>query len=85
MTGDDLKELRRKLGFTQAQMAEAIGLSLRPYIEVEHHGEEAIRKTHKLAAERISLREAVRQDDLNLALASARRDAVYYADMLRRG
>lgn len=85
MTGDDLKALRNAIGLTQGDMSAAMGLSLRPYTEVELSGDKAIKARHRLAAERVSLRYAVKQNDLNLALPSVRRDAIDYADMLRRG
>lgn len=85
MTGDELKTLRKAIGLTQGDMSAAMGLSLRPYVQLELDGEKTISARHRLAAERVSLRYAVKQNDLNLALPSVRRDAIDYAEMLRRG
>lgn len=76
MTGDDLQALRKSVGLTQAEMARMIGLTLRPYIEVEHKGAEEIRKLHRLAVERVVLHIAAERGDPMLAPASVRRDAV---------
>ncbi|HTT82174.1 MAG TPA: helix-turn-helix transcriptional regulator [Rhizomicrobium sp.] len=74
MTREALAALRGRLGWTQAQMADAIGLTLRAYSSVEN-GHAELRQLHALAAERVALSEAAARGEPSLAPASVRRDA----------
>jgi len=61
----DLMTLRVALGYTQTQMAEAIGLKLRAYQDLEG-GKSPIRTMHILAIERVALARAVEQGRLDI-------------------
>lgn len=81
MTRDDLVALRKTMGLTQTEMAERIGLTLRPYQAIEK-GESTIRPVHIRAAERAALTEAVRQGNPMLAPAAVRREALDLARLI---
>lgn len=55
ITKDDMVALRRRLEFTQPQMAEHMGLSKSAYVAIET-GVAQFRKIHALAAERIAMK-----------------------------
>jgi len=84
MTVDELIALRKRLGLTQAQMADRIGLGLRAYTEIEN-GRSALRGIHVAAAERVSLAIAAERGDPMLAAPAARRDALAVGEALRNG
>lgn len=54
LTPERLASLRKDIGFSQVQMADAMGVSRRTYIDIET-GAVEMRKIHKLAAERAAL------------------------------
>jgi transcriptional regulator with XRE-family HTH domain len=78
-----LKEERSDLGLTQSQMAEALGMSLRGYQDLEA-GKSEYRKIHQLAVERLGLKLAVERNDLTLAGVEIRRDIDKYIELLQR-
>lgn len=66
MTPTDLHEIRKRLRLSQTEMAEMIGLTLRPYQSIER-GESPLLPRHTLAIERVALRVAVELKDPTLA------------------
>lgn len=81
MTLQDLIDLRKRLGLTQAQMGDGIGLGGRAYQKIEA-GDTDLAERHVLAAERLALRLAVERGDPMLAPVSVRRDALALAQLL---
>jgi transcriptional regulator with XRE-family HTH domain len=79
---EDLIELRKSLDFTQKQMAEEMGLSLRAYQAIEA-GESEYRMLHRLAAERVAMMRAVDLKNPALAPLPVRQDAIALVDLLR--
>lgn len=75
MTAEELKVFRAKIGFTQKQMAQAIGMSERGYQDIET-GNAKLRRVHILALERVSLFWAVAINDLNIAFPNVRKEAL---------
>lgn len=75
MTREELIDLRKRLGWTQARMAEAIGMALRAYSDIEN-GNSNLRETHALAAERAAIGEAAVRGDQNLLTPRARTDVL---------
>lgn len=57
MSIEELLLLRKSIGLTQPEMAEAMGLSKSAYVAVET-GTATMRKIHQLAAERVALSRA---------------------------
>jgi transcriptional regulator with XRE-family HTH domain len=81
MTPEEIETLRKKLGLTQAQMAEAIGLGLRAYQDLAS-GKASIRPIHVKAAERAALDIAVERGDPMLAPATVRKAALRLAEII---
>lgn len=77
----DLVALRRNLGLTQTRMAEAIGLAMRSYQDIESGGAK-LRPIHVAAAERAALALAVERCDPMLAPANVRRQALTLARLI---
>src|SRR5260370_35977333 len=72
---DDLIRLRKAMGLTQQQMADALDMALRSYQSIES-GESEYRFIHRLAAERIALMIAAEKKAPMLAPQSVRDDAI---------
>lgn len=79
----DFEKLRKKLGFSQAQMAHRMGLGSRAYFTLEQDPE-AINDRHIMLAQMVSLREAVNQKDYTLARPEIRRLAFAYVRMAEK-
>ena len=77
----DLAALRKRTGLDQAAFAELIGMSRRPYQELEA-GRSRTREVHRMAARAASLHEAVRQRDITIAEPDVRRDALALARLI---
>jgi transcriptional regulator with XRE-family HTH domain len=73
-----LLKLRTALGLPQAEMARRMGLSLRPYQELESKVR-TTRSRHIRLAELVALEVAVENDDPNLAPQDIRRLAIKLA------
>lgn len=84
MSAKEMKGLRKAAKLTQTEMAELMGLSKNPYIELEKDDPdwEKFKPRHQLALERVSLKLAVERGDINLALPSVRRDALDLAKLI---
>jgi len=72
---EDLINLRRELGLTQQEMADALDMALRSYQAIEG-GESEYRFIHRLAVERVALAVAVDKKAPMLAPFAVRRDAL---------
>jgi transcriptional regulator with XRE-family HTH domain len=81
MTIEELVALRKRLGLTQTEMGERIGLKLRSLQEIES-GKTPLRPSHALAAERVALALAVERGDPMLAPLSVRREALELARLI---
>ena len=79
--GFSLTKLRKSLGLGQSEMAERMGLSLRPYQELESQ-DRRVRPRHIRLAESVALDVVIERQDLNLAPDSVRKKAVRLALML---
>lgn len=77
----DIIALRKRLGWTQAQMAERIGIGLRAWQIIEGDPSK-LRTMHVHAVERAALAAAVEQGDPMLAPASVRKQALDLARMI---
>lgn len=75
MTKEQLSTLRERLGWTQAELAAALGMTWRAYNDLEN-GRSEIRKVYSLALERIALHEAAERGEATIAPASVRHDAL---------
>lgn len=82
MTPDDVRALRAAMGWTQKEMADRLGLSLRGY-QVMERGEVPLRPVNALAVERLALAEAVSRQDIALAPAPVRRDALTLSRLIQ--
>ena len=82
-TKDDfsLVQLRTTLGLPQAEMARRMGLSLRPYQELESKVRK-IRSRHIRLAELVALEVGVENDDPELAPQDIRRLAIKLAILI---
>ena len=69
MSAKSMRELRRRASLTQAEMAMRLGLSYRGYQELEAE-RASFSERHRSMLERVSLRIAVDQGDISLALPS---------------
>lgn len=76
----DFEALRKKLGFSQAQMAHKMGLGSRAYFTLEQDSG-AINERHIMLAQMVSLREAVAQKDYTLARPEIRRLAFAFTEL----
>lgn len=72
---EDLIDLRKDLGLTQQEMADALDMALRSYQAIEG-GESEYRFIHRLAVERVALAVAVDKKAPMLAPPPVRRDAL---------
>jgi transcriptional regulator with XRE-family HTH domain len=72
---DDLIQLRKDMGLTQQQMANAFDMALRAYQSIES-GESEYRHIHRLAAERVALMMAAQKKEPMLAPQPVRDDAI---------
>lgn len=82
-TGSELAKFRGRLGLSQAAMAEAVGLTLRPYQDIEA-GKTPVKLTLSLAAEMISMRAAIGHGDALLAFPTVRKEAKMLAELVAR-
>ena len=73
-----LLQVRKALGLPQSEMARRMGLSLRPYQELESKVR-AVRGRHIRLAELVALDIAVEKDDPELAPRDIRRKAIKLA------
>jgi transcriptional regulator with XRE-family HTH domain len=76
-----LIELRGALGLGQSEMAQRMGLSLRPYQELESTARR-VRSRHIRLAESVALDIAIEKENLELAPANVRKKVVKLALML---
>lgn len=81
MTAQELIDLRKAFGLTQAQMYERIGLKKAAYQNLEA-GKVPIRPIHVKAVERAALHLAVEHGDPMKAPAAIRKDALDFARMI---
>lgn len=81
-TAEDLKAYRSSTGLSQANLAEMMGMKLRAYQDLES-GVSQISQRHWQALETASLRLALMNGNVDLALPSIRRDALDFAAMVR--
>lgn len=84
MTVEELIQLRKSLGLSQADMAAHIGMTVRPYQDIEH-GKSALRKIHALAAERAALDIAIERKNPMLAPAAVRKAAIELTRIVTEG
>ncbi|PWB94641.1 helix-turn-helix domain-containing protein [Methylosinus sporium] len=80
MTNEELIALRKRLGLTQVEMADRMGLSTRALQVIE--AGESLRGLHVAAAERVALAVAVERGDPMLAPVTIRREALELARMV---
>lgn len=73
-----LTRLRKLLGLPQSEMARRMGLSLRPYQELESD-DQKIRRRHVRLAESVALDVAIEREDPELAPANVRNKAMKLA------
>jgi len=78
-----LKGLRKTLGLAQADMASRMGLSLRPYQQLELNPGN-VRKRHVRLAETVAQDVAIEQKDPELAPASVRKKAMELVRLILR-
>jgi transcriptional regulator with XRE-family HTH domain len=81
MTAGELVDLRDRLGITQTEMAQRLGLGLRAYQDIEG-GVSKVRAIHVAAAERAALALAVERRDPMLAPVDVRRQALELARLI---
>ncbi|MEN2980964.1 helix-turn-helix domain-containing protein [Tistrella bauzanensis] len=82
MTSVEFAAARKALGFTQGQLAEALGMGRRSIADIEA-GTSPVRVIHVLALERLSLSAAIEHRDPMRAAASIRREALDLAALIR--
>jgi transcriptional regulator with XRE-family HTH domain len=82
MTNDELAFLRRGMKFTQTEMADRLGLSIRAYSMIEV-GNATLRPIHILAVERVAIDRAVELANPMIAPAGVRNDALLFAEMVK--
>ena len=82
-TNDDfsLIRLRKTLGLAQSDMARRMGLSLRPYQELESNIRKVLRR-HVRLAESVALDIAIEKEDPELAPTSVRNKALSLARLI---
>jgi DNA-binding XRE family transcriptional regulator len=76
-----LKQLRKTLGLAQSEMAYRMGLSLRPYQQLELNPDK-VRRRHIRLAESVALDRAIEKQDPKLAPANVRRKAIKLARLI---
>ena len=76
-----LKGLRKALGLAQPDMARRMGLSLRPFQQLELNPDK-VRRRHKRLAESVALDVAIEKEDPELAPASVREKAMDLARLI---
>ena len=76
-----LKRLRKALGLGQLEMARRMGLSLRPYQQLELSPDK-VRRRHVRLAESVALDIAIEKEDLELAPESVRKKATDLARLI---
>jgi transcriptional regulator with XRE-family HTH domain len=81
MTEFSLIKLRKSLGLGQAEMARRMGLSLRPYQELESETR-SVRPRHIRLAESVALDVAIERENLEIAPDNVRKKAIKLALML---
>jgi transcriptional regulator with XRE-family HTH domain len=81
MAAFPLIKLRKSLGLGQSEMAKRMGLSLRPYQELESKARN-IRPRHVLLAESVALDIAIERKNLELAPGTVRKKMIKLAMML---
>lgn len=84
MIADELRAYRERVGASQKDFASELGLAARAYQDLEN-SVSPIKPRHVAMLERLSLRLAVQERDLNLALPSIRKDAIAFARLLEHG
>jgi transcriptional regulator with XRE-family HTH domain len=78
-----LNRLRKALGLAQPEMARRMGLSLRPYQQLELNPDK-VRRRHVRLAESVALDVAIEQKDPELAPKSVRKKAMDLARLIIR-
>ena len=83
MTNGDvwLRDLRKRLGLTQSEMAGQMGLSLRPYQKLESK-ERRVGRRHIRLAKSVALDVAIKKEDPELAPEPVRDKAIKFAKMI---
>jgi transcriptional regulator with XRE-family HTH domain len=79
----ELRKLRKSLGLAQSEMAKRMGLSLRPYQQLELNPKK-IRRRHIRLAESVALEIAIQREDPELAPSSVRKKAMTLARLIIR-
>src|ERR1700739_2598350 len=79
----ELSKLRKSLGLPQPEMAKRMGLSLRPYQQLELNPGK-IRRRHIRLAESVALDIAIEQKDPELAPSGVRKKAMDLARLIIR-
>lgn len=78
----ELIAMRKHCELTQHGMANQLGMSLRAYQALEA-GESQVRPIHILAAERVSLTQAIQKKNIEICLPFMRRDALDLVKLIR--
>jgi transcriptional regulator with XRE-family HTH domain len=78
-----LMEARKALGLRQREMARRMGLSLRPYQQLESNPDK-VRPRHVRLAESVALDVAIEKENLELVPASVRKKVMNLAGMILR-
>jgi transcriptional regulator with XRE-family HTH domain len=76
-----LKQLRKALGLGQSEMAGRMGLSLRPYQQLELNPDK-IRSRHIRLAESVALDRAIEKQNPKLAPSNVRRKVIKLARLI---
>ena len=76
-----LKPFRKALGLAQSEMANRMGLSLRPYQQLELSPDK-VRRRHIRLAESVALDRAIEEEDPKLAPANVQRKAIKLARLV---
>ena len=76
-----MMQLRKALGLNQTKMASRMGLSLRPYQELES-GDRGVRARHVRLAESVALDIVIEKQNLQLAPENVRKKVTLLALML---
>lgn len=83
LTNDDfsLMRLRKALGLRQSEMARRMGLSVRPYQELESN-DRKLRSRHVRLAESVALDVAIEKEDPELVPAAVRNKIIKLARLI---